>query len=135
MRPRHLAPLLTLLLAAPAVLSAQQAPAVKVKAKPSLLAKTKVTADSAEAIALAKVPNGVISEGELEVEHHRLIWSFDVKVAGQEGITEVNVDAKTGAVVGVSHEGPADEARENAQEKREHPKRAHSEKKDTTSHQ
>lgn len=135
MRLHRLTPIAALLLAAPVLLSAQQAPAVKVTAKPALLAKAKVTADSAEAIALAKVPNGTIAEGELEVEHHRLIWSFDVKVPGQPGITEVNVDAKTAAVVGVSHEGPADEARENAQEKREHPKHPPMEKKDTTRHQ
>ena len=135
MRSRPIAPIFALLVAAPTVLLAQQAPAVKIHAKPALLAKAKVTADSAEGIALAKVPGGSIAEGELEVEHHRLIWSFDVKVPGHPGITEVIVDAKTGAVVGVSHEGPADEARENAQEKREHAKRERTEKKDTTRQQ
>lgn len=120
MHTRHTLPLTTLLLV-PTLLVAQNPATVKITAKPSLLAKATVTSDSAEKIALAKVP-GTIAEGELEVEHHRLIWSFDVKVAGRTGITEVNVDAKTGAIVAVSHEGPADEARENAQEKREHPK-------------
>ena len=135
MRSSQITPFLALLLAAPAALAAQQAPAVKLKADPALLAKATVTGDSAEAIALAKVPNGTITEGELEVERHRLIWSFDVKVAGKAGITEVNVDAKTARVVGVSHEGPAAEARENAQEKREHSERRHAAKRDTTGHQ
>lgn len=134
MRTRHALPLVTALLLAPTLLLAQQAPAVKVKATPALLARATVTADSAEKIALARVPNGTIAEAELEVERHLLIWSFDVKVAGKPGITEVNVNAKTGAVVGVSHEGPADEARENAQEKREHPIDRHTQKPDTTSH-
>lgn len=131
----HLALLLgPALLLLPTPLTAQQAPTVKITARPALLAKARVSADSAEGIALAKVPNGTIAEGELEVEHHLLIWSFDVKVAGRPGITEVNVNAKTGAVVGVSHEGPADEARENAQEKREHSIDRHTQKPDTTGH-
>ncbi|MGH7591126.1 MAG: PepSY domain-containing protein [Gemmatimonadales bacterium] len=133
MHMRHALPLSTVLLLAPTLLLAQKPNTVKISAKPSLLAKATVSSDSAEKIALAKVP-GTIAEGELEVEHDRLIWSFDVKVAGQPGITEVNVNAKTGAIVDVSHEGPADEARENAQEKREHSKARHTEKRDTTGH-
>lgn len=120
----------------PALLVAQQAnPPAKVTAPPALLAQAKITADSAEKIALQRVPGGTIAEAELENERHRLIWSFDVKVAGRPGITEVNVDAKSGTVVGVSHEGPADEARESAQEKREHPKHRRTEAGDTTRHQ
>lgn len=131
----HLAlPLGPVLLLVPSLLTAQQVPAVKITATPALLAQARITADSAEAIALAKVPNGTIAEGELELEHHLLIWSFDLKVAGRPGITEVNVNAKTGAVVGVSHEGPADEARENAQEKREHSNDRHVPKPGTTGH-
>lgn len=121
MATRHALPLSALLLV-PTLLLAQKPASVRITARPSLLAQATVTSDSAQRIALARVANGTIAEGELEVEHHRLIWSFDVKVAGRPGITEVNVDAKTGAIVAVSHEGPADEARENAQEKREHPK-------------
>lgn len=134
MHTHHTLTLSAALLLAPALLIAQKPTSVKITAKPSLLAKATVTSDSAQKIALAKVPNGTVAEGELEVEHRRLIWSFDVKVAGQPGITEVNVDAKTGTVVDVSHEGPADEARENAQEKREHSRARHAEKRDTTSH-
>lgn len=124
------------LLLAPAILCAQQ-PSAKVPVKestPGLAAKARISGDSAEAIALARVPGGTIKEAEIEVERHRLIYSFDVKVAGQEGITEVNVDARTGAVVGVSHEGPADEAREKAKEKRDRSKHRRAEKGDTAGH-
>ncbi|MGB7213328.1 MAG: PepSY domain-containing protein [Gemmatimonadales bacterium] len=134
MRTRHALSLTAAVLLTPVVLNAQKPPAVKITAKPSLLAKATVSSDSAQKIALAKVPHGTITEGELEVEHHRLIWSFDVKVAGQPGITEVNVNAKTGTIVDVSHEGPADEARENAQEKRAHSTAKHPEPRDTTGH-
>lgn len=108
--------------------SAQAAPGAKVhiRASKQLQAQATLSGDSAIAIALAQVPGGTIREAELENEHHRLIYSFDVKVAGKPGITEVNVDAKTGAVVGLSHEGPADKATERAKEK-------HAAKKDSTS--
>ena len=63
----------------PALLVAQQpAPPVKVRAPAALLAQAKITADSAEKVALKRVPGGTISEAELENERHRLFLSFDV---------------------------------------------------------
>lgn len=99
---------LALLSAAP--LAAQNAGA---KANP-LLKEAKITEGAARQTALAKVPGGKITEGELEKEKGRLIWSFDIKVAGKSGIEEVQVDAVTGDVVAVEHESPKDEAREAA---------------------
>jgi uncharacterized membrane protein YkoI len=58
----------------------------------------------AERAALAKVPNGVVKEGELEKEHGRLIWSFDIATPDSKDITAVHVDANTGDVVAVDHE-------------------------------
>ncbi len=34
----------------------------------------------------------------------RLIYSYDIKVAGKPGIEEVHVDAMTGAVIATEHE-------------------------------
>src|SRR5438270_14097804 len=34
-----------------------------------------------------------VEEGELEVEHGCLVYSFDVRVAGEEGTEEVLIDA------------------------------------------
>lgn len=65
--------------------------------------------DSARALALRTVPGGAIRSSELERERGKLIYSFDVKVPGKRGIEEVNVDAKTGALVGREHEGEEDE--------------------------
>jgi uncharacterized membrane protein YkoI len=71
---------------------------------PGLLAKAKITTEQAARNALAKVPGGVVTGGEIEMAEERLVYSFDIRVAGQEGITEVWVDALTGEVVKIEHE-------------------------------
>lgn len=92
--------------------------AQKAGAKPNpLLKEAKITKDAARQTALAKVPNGRVVESELEKEKGKLIWSFDIKVAGKPGVDEVQVDALTGEVVAVEHETAKEEAREEAAEK------------------
>ena len=81
-----------------------------------LMAKAKVNRADAEKTALAKAPNGTIKEGELEKEHGRLIWSFDITTPDTKDITEVNVDAMTGEVVAVEKESAESEAKEAAGE-------------------
>ncbi|HEY2897018.1 MAG TPA: PepSY domain-containing protein [Gemmatimonadaceae bacterium] len=79
---------------------------------PALAAQAKITLDSARMIALKRVPHGSVASEELERENGHLIYSFDVKVPGKSGIQEVNVNALTGKVLGVHHEGPATERKE-----------------------
>ncbi len=43
-----------------------------------LASRAKVTRSQAEAIALKKAPGGRVKEAELEVEHGKLVWSFDI---------------------------------------------------------
>jgi uncharacterized membrane protein YkoI len=81
-------------------------------AQTALLAEAKVTEAQAHATALAKVPQGVVKSSELEREHGRLIWSFDVAQPSAKGVTEIQVDAKTGKIVSVKKETPAQEAKE-----------------------
>ncbi len=101
-----------------ALLSGAPLAAQKGDAKPNpLLKEAKITEAAARETALARVPNGKITEAELEKEDGKLIWSFDIKVAGKSGIEEVQVDALTGTVVAVEHETPKDEAREEAADK------------------
>jgi len=78
----------------------------------SLAAEARISLDSARAIALSRVPHGTVASEELERENGHLIYSFDVKVAGRTGIQEVNVNALTGKVLGIHHEGPATERKE-----------------------
>ena len=66
-----------------------------------LQAEAKISRADAEKTALAKVPGGTIKEGELEKEHGKLIWSFDIATAGAKDITEVQVNAVTGEIVSV----------------------------------
>ena len=82
------------------------------KSQKELLAQAKITKAEAKKIALAKVPNGKVKEAELEEEKGKLIWSFDIKTKGSKDITEVNIDAITGDVVGVEHETPEQQKNE-----------------------
>lgn len=84
---------------------------------PGLLKMAKVTPAAASATALARVPNGRVQSAELEKEDGKLLYSFDIKVAGKSGIEEVQVDAMTGAVLSAEHETPADEAKEAKEDK------------------
>jgi uncharacterized membrane protein YkoI len=86
----------------------------------ALKARAKISGDSAKKIARAQVPSGTIRSGELEEEKGKLIYSFDIKVAGKSGIEEINVDALTGAVVAHEHESDATERKEAKTEKAEH---------------
>jgi hypothetical protein len=79
--------------------------------------KPKITMDQARAIALKKAP-GKVKSAELENEHGKLIYSFDI-VTSATAITEVNVDAMNGNIVAVQHENAAKEAAEKKQEAKE----------------
>lgn len=77
----------------------------KVESQAALAKEAKVSLADATATALKTVPGATVKSYELEREKGKLIWSFDMKIAGKSGIEEVNVDAMTGATVGdVQHE-------------------------------
>ena len=81
-----------------------------------LMKEAKISKAQAEKTALAKVPNGTIQSGELEREHGKLVWSFDIGTHSTKNVTEVQVDAKSGKIVSVKTETPTDQAREAAGE-------------------
>jgi uncharacterized membrane protein YkoI len=99
-------------LAAATLVVAVPLAAQPIRGSGKLKAEAKISGDSAKKVALAQVPNGKIQSGEIEHEKGKLIYSFDVKVAGKSGIEEVNVDALTGAVVAKAHESAAAEKAE-----------------------
>lgn len=74
----------------------------------------RISEDSARTLALSHVPGGSATAGELETEGGALIYSFDVRVAGQPGIVEVHIAASDGRFLGSSTESAADEARERS---------------------
>ena len=83
--------------------------------KAELARLAKVSRADAEHAALAtfKDPAAVsAAEAELEAEHGCLLWSFDIKVKGVEGVQEVQVDAGNARVLSSEHESPGKEAAE-----------------------
>src|SRR4051812_21529001 len=108
---------LTLIVAAATVVTAVPAFAqasYKKEIPDALAKKAKVTEEVAAKAAMARVPKGEIQTVELEQEKGKLIYSYDIKVAGKSGIDEVGVNAITGKVVAYAHESPADEKKEAA---------------------
>jgi uncharacterized membrane protein YkoI len=82
-----------------------------------LQAEAKLGRGEAEKVALDKVPGGRVKEAELENEDGKLVWSIDCVTPGTRDITEVLVDAKTGAIVSIEKETPGDEAQEEVEAK------------------
>ena len=80
----------------------------------ALEAEAKITLEAATHSALAKVPGGTIKSSELEREHGKLIWSFDIAMPKSKSITEVQVDALSGKIVSTQVETPKDQAKEAA---------------------
>ncbi len=124
-RSRHFTlPLAAAMLAAGALLAPLAAqrphPRYQRDLPAALVKQAKVPEHVAAQTAAARVHNGRIQAVELENENGKLIYSYELKVPGHSGIEEVNVDARTGAVVNTEHEGPGAESREAAQEASAH---------------
>ncbi|HVT04441.1 MAG TPA: PepSY domain-containing protein [Thermoanaerobaculia bacterium] len=84
----------------------------------AMLKEAKITMDQARATALKAAP-GKVESGEIEREHGKLIYSFDIRNA-KGTIDEVNVNAIDGKIVAVEHENKTKEAAEKKQEAKEH---------------
>ena len=82
----------------------------------ALISRAKVSKAAATKTALARLPGAQVRSAEIEREHGRLIWSFDLAQAGKAGITEVQVSAISGKIVSQQHESDAHEAAEAAAE-------------------
>ena len=82
----------------------------------ALRKEAKIAEAEARKTALAAVPGGKVQSHELEREHGKLIYSYDIKVSGKSGVEEVNVDAMTGAIVAHEREDARAEAKEKKAE-------------------
>ncbi|MEP7132789.1 MAG: PepSY domain-containing protein [Acidobacteriota bacterium] len=90
-----------------------------------LATMAKVTSADARKAALAtfKDPSkATLKDAELEAEHGCLVYSFDIEVAGQRGVQEVQIDAGNGKVISSKHESPKAEAAERAKDASARPK-------------
>jgi uncharacterized membrane protein YkoI len=81
-----------------------------------LAREAKITKEQAQETALKRAP-GNVEDAELEREHGKLVYSFDIRNA-RGTIDEVQVSAITGKVVRVEHENRKQEAAEKRQESR-----------------
>jgi uncharacterized membrane protein YkoI len=91
----------------------------KEESQAALQKEAKISEETARATALKEVPNGTVKSSELEREHGKLIYSFDINVPGKSGIEEINVNAIDGSVVNREHESAKTEKKEAAQEAKE----------------
>jgi uncharacterized membrane protein YkoI len=82
-----------------------------------LAREAKITMEQARETALKRAP-GNVESAELEREHKRLVYSFDIRNA-KGTITEVQVSAITGKIVSVEHENKKQEAAEKRKEAKE----------------
>jgi uncharacterized membrane protein YkoI len=80
----------------------------------ALAREAKITKEQAQEIALKRAP-GTVESGELEREHGKLVYSFDIRNA-KGTIDEGQVSALNGKVVRVEHETAKQEADEKRKE-------------------
>lgn len=82
-----------------------------------LARQAKITKEQAQEIALKRAP-GTVESAELEREHGKLVYSFDIRNS-KGTIDEVQVSAINGKIVRVEHENKKQEEAEKRKEKRE----------------
>ena len=87
---------------------------------PSLATVSQADAERTAVESLKASAPTTVTEGELELEHGCLVYSFDIRVSGREGVEEVLIDAGTGKVLSHQHESSKQEAAEQAKEKASH---------------
>ena len=79
----------------------------------ALAKQARITMDKAREIALKHTP-GTVASSELEREHGKLVYSFDIRTA--KNIAEVQVSAINGKIVRVERESFKKEAAEKRKE-------------------
>ena len=92
------------------------------QAKPTqteLINQAKVKKSEAQRIALERAPQGRVKSAEIEKERGKLVWPLDISTPGTRDITEVLVDANTGAILSVAKETLKQQAAEANAEKQQ----------------
>lgn len=98
----------------------EQTPSQDTAAPAAMAKKAMISMEEARVIALAEVPNGTVRSQELNREHDKLAYSFDILVPGKKGVEVVRVNPSDGEVVSVKHKSAwADRRDEQAKRRRE----------------
>lgn len=88
-------------------------------AQQKLAKRAKITQEQAQETALKRAP-GTVESSELEKEHGKLVYSFDIRNA-KGTIDEVQVSAITGKIVRVEHENKKQEEAEKRADQKKKP--------------
>jgi uncharacterized membrane protein YkoI len=102
--------------ASPVVAKGQESEEGEARNEARLARQAKITKEQAQEIALKRAP-GTVESGELEREHGKLVYSFDIRNS-KGTIDEVQVSAINGKIVRVEHENKKQEEAEKRKEKR-----------------
>jgi uncharacterized membrane protein YkoI len=112
-----LAVFISALLTGGSLAGARSARQVESANEAKLANQARITKEQAQEVALKRSP-GNVESAELEKEHGKLVYSFDIRnVKGT--IDEVQVSAITGKIVRVEHENKKQEATEKRKESKE----------------
>ena len=102
--------------ASPVVAKAQENEQEEARNEAKLARQARITKEKAQEIALKRAP-GTVEGAELEREHGKLVYSFDIRNS-KGTIDEVQVSAINGKIVRVEHENKKQEETEKRKEKR-----------------
>ncbi len=102
--------------AASVVAKAQENEQGEARNEAKLARQARITKEQAQEIALKRAP-GTVEGAELEREHGKLVYSFDIRNS-KGTIDEVQVSAINGKIVRVEHENKKQEETEKSKEKR-----------------
>jgi uncharacterized membrane protein YkoI len=77
---------------------------------PGLLAQATISDAAARAVALERFPNGQIVDAEIDEDHGRVMYKYELHIASERRTVDVDIDAKTGAIVAVEEDDVDDDA-------------------------
>lgn len=87
----------------------QPAVAVLEEDSPGLLAQATISDAAARAVALERFPDGQIVDAEIDEDAGRVMYKYQLRLASARRGVDVDIDAKTGAIVAVEENDAAEE--------------------------
>jgi hypothetical protein len=88
----------------------QPGTAVLEEDSPGLLAQATISDAVARAVALKRFPGGQVVDAEIDQDAGRVVYKYELRIVSERRSVDVDIDAKTGAVVAVAEEDVDDEA-------------------------
>lgn len=76
---------------------------------PGLLAQATISDGAARAVALERFPGGQIVDAEIDEDDGRVMYKYQLRFASERRSVDVDIDAKSGAIVAVEEDEVDDE--------------------------